>query len=96
MFFLWDIQDIQDERPFHFWSTDWEIMQFTGMKDRNGKEIFESDILIWNGWESKEVYEVKWMEYMWWIETWRHIDELYDTSDLEIIGNIYETPITKS
>jgi len=57
-----------------------ELMQSTGLKDKNGKEIWESD-LIKNSWDGK-VVEVK-------LRT--GCFGFHDNDEWEVIGNIYES-----
>lgn len=69
------------------------LMQFTGLYDRKGKEIYEGDVVEWNSFENgKERAEVIYSGYMF---TLYHtpFNSLPNIALIgEIIGNIYENP----
>lgn len=75
------------------WTEQIEIMQFTGLHDKNGKEIYEGDIVEhFNG-----VQVVEWCEdnasFQMNLNDNVFDQELFwDGLKVEVIGNIYENP----
>ncbi|MGC7931275.1 YopX family protein [Lysinibacillus sp. VIII_CA] len=83
-----------------------EVMQYTGLKDKNGKEIFEGDIVEYNDFNSLRtgghaedkiiVGKVAFSCGMWMVKEKNCVHDLYEglgnDEELEIIGNIYENP----
>jgi uncharacterized phage protein (TIGR01671 family) len=99
-----DILKRQEEMSDRNWllCTDHVIMQYTGLCDKNGKEICEGDIVSFkpNSIEFPEeicIYEVVWFEqncgFLFKINNDRYevLDAGYQDR-LAVIGNIYENP----
>ena len=92
-------EDIRYEFYIPFMDEDWVVQQWTGLTDKNGKEIYEGDILFGR---NDSYYQVKWGKTGWWMyhERGELLDMYFyqmpndgDTySNFEIIGNIFENP----
>lgn len=68
----------------------WELMQFTGLLDKNGKEVYEGDICRVEYIEPKEI---KFEKGGFYFGEGTPLSNFHSWSEkIEIIGNIYENP----
>lgn len=70
-----------------------ELMQFTGLHDKNGDEIYEGDIVkMFSGDIAKIIYQQNLCAFRVWKKNSSWDGSRNVNNDLEIIGNIYENP----
>ena len=98
-----DIFEYDFEKQNYVETNNYNILQYTGLKDKNGKKIYEGDILRYiSKWlDHPRDFIVKFKDGFFgqeeinrfgYIEEGHEIDIWIDWEELEIIGNIYENP----
>jgi len=94
---LWDRDDSPIEWLNNLPYPDSILMQYTGLKDKNGKEIYERDLFWWNWLGSPILREVEFHNGCFIGRDIEHIVPMehlgdFPLKEIEVIGNIYENP----
>ena len=94
------VNDINADGSFHEPAERYILMQYTGLKDKNGRDIYDGDILRSLGNKNVVMFIVQFghrdNKFSWGVKSVK-TEASYELDDscgerMEVVGNIYENP----
>ena len=86
------LQDCFSLRSDGVCNEDYILMQYTGLKDKNGKEIYEGDAIRYKNYNGFSVIRYEKGSFFFYGISVIHFLFNVKGKDIEVIGNIYENP----
>ena len=87
-----EIQPIDDLMNLHVIIPE-TVGQYTGLKDKNGKEIYEGDIARLKDYHGERIVSISFYSGVYYYGGDGFSDEyMFNSSDREVIGNIHDNP----